>query len=268
MRRLFVASIAIVALVNVFHISRAAVPIPVTSTISELELIVVETVPAVVTAKAYCVIDIKTGKILLAKDASEELPIASVTKLFTAAALLSRAENEVVVTDADVATEGRAGKLQAGQVYQAHELLFPLLLESSNDAATAVERTVGKITFAGKSLADGSGLSSLNRASASTLATEVRNLYQTQPHIFDITTLTQYIGTYTGWVNNSPVATIPGYRGGKHGYTLAAGKTLAAVFAEPSLADRELAYIILGSDDLKSDMLHLRTAIEHSVRLQ
>ena len=223
-----------------------------------------------VTAKAYGVFDIETGELLLAHNSDSVLPIASVTKLFTAAAVLeaSGITEELTITPEDVATEGRAGNLQSGQVYSTHELLFPLLLESSNDAGTAIKRTVGTISVAGRALADGSGLSSYNRASVEELAGEVRNLYFSQPHIFDITRLTQYIGTYTGWINNSPVKDLPGYRGGKHGYTDAAGRTLVAIFSEPNLAVRELGYIILGSADIKADTLALREVVERSVQLQ
>ncbi len=268
MRRLLVAVMALGILVSVFDTSRAAVPNQATVISSVAKLTVIEINPVILTAKAYSVIDIETGETLLAYNASEELPIASVTKLFTAAALLSTTEKEIVISTADVATEGRAGKLEAGQLYRTHELLFPLLLESSNDAAATLERAVGEIDLAGEPLADGSGLSAENRASANVLAEEVRELYRTQPHIFDITRLKQYVGTYTGWVNNSPVHKLPGYRGGKHGYTQAAGRTLAAVFAEPTLDERELAYVILGSSDLKSDTLRLRAAVENSVRYQ
>jgi D-alanyl-D-alanine carboxypeptidase len=83
-----------------------------------------------------------------------------------------------------------------------------------------------------------------------------------------MTRLKQYIGEYTGWVNNSPVRDMEGYRGGKHGYTKAANRTLAAVFAESSLGNRELGYIILGSNDIRSDTEALRTAVLHSVEIQ
>jgi D-alanyl-D-alanine carboxypeptidase len=267
MKQLLVATLALGALVSVFGTSRAdSAPALLVTHTPEL---VVEEVSVPLTAKAYSVVDIETGTILLSHNADEVLPIASVTKLFTAAALSATAyDTAVTITKADVGTEGRAGKLEIGQVYSAHELLFPLLLESSNDAAIAIERVTGPVTVAGNTLADTAGLSSKNKLSAATLAREVQQLYHAQPHIFDITTLPQAVGSYTGWVNNSPVADLPGYRGGKHGYTEAAGKTLAAVFSEPALRGRELGYVILGSEDIKADAAALRLAVEHSVHLE
>lgn len=222
------------------------------------------------TAKAYGVFDMETGEILAGHNVEDVLPIASVTKLFTAEAVLETAElsEDLVVTEADVATEGRSGKLATGQKYPARELLFPLLLESSNDAAATLVRLVKKIPFADKAWADGSGLSANNQASVVELSGEVRRLYKERPHIFDITTLKQHIGDYTGWVNNSPLQSLPGYQGGKHGYTEAAGKTVVAIFSEENLAGRELGYVVLGSDDIKQDVVLLRNEIERSVYLE
>ncbi|MFT7644791.1 MAG: D-alanyl-D-alanine carboxypeptidase [Candidatus Paceibacteria bacterium] len=223
-----------------------------------------------VTAKAYGVFDIKTGKLLLSYNAKESLPIASVTKLFTAATAFetNSVDEMLTVTTEDVASEGRAGKLVAGEEYRLRELLFPLLLESSNDAAAVFERTLGNIPFAGTYLADASGLSSNNLATVVELAGEVRRVYLTFPQVFDVTRLKQHIGEYTGWVNNSPVHDLPDYRGGKHGYTKDSNRTLAAVFAEPLLDNRELGYIILGSDNLKEDVVALRAVVEGSVHLE
>lgn len=222
-----------------------------------------------VTAKAYGVFDMETGEMLFGHNVEELLPIASVSKLATAAALLSTssASGTIIITDEDVATEGRAGKLESGDQYVVHDLLFPLLLESSNDAATAIKRLVNDIPFSDRVLSDASGLSDENKASVQELASEVRRLYVEMPHIFDITRLKQYVGDKIGWVNNSPVIDLPGYLGGKHGYTEAANKTLTALFEEPSLDNRVLEYVVLGSEDVRADTLLLRAAVEESVTL-
>lgn len=231
-------------------------------------LVEIDTLPEI-SAKAYEVFDMQTGDVLFAHNTEESLPIASVTKLFTAAKVIDSNENEsLTITQTDVATYGRSGKLETGQEYSGHELLFPLLIESSNDAATALARTFGDIPLAGHVLDDASGLSANNIASVSELATEVRSLYERLPHVFDVTTLQQYVGEHTGWVNNSPVFDLPGYKGGKHGYTEAARQTLVAVFSEESLEDRELGYVLLGSDDVRADTELLRATVKDSVRME
>lgn len=220
-----------------------------------------------VSARAYEVFDVATGEIIFAVNEDLELPIASVTKLFTAEAVLksSKLENQITITAADVATEGRAGKLEIGQTYTLRQLLFPLLLESSNDAATAITRVIPEINLADKTLTDASGLSAKNVATVKSLALAAREIYQNEPYVFDVTTLKQYVGEYTGWVNNSPVVNEAGYKGGKHGYTAAANHTLIAIFAEPSLNGREIGYVLLDSDDLLTDIKELRSMIADSV---
>jgi D-alanyl-D-alanine carboxypeptidase len=268
MKQLLVATLALGFLVSIFDAPQAVSSSPA-PTIPEPSLVVLAEPEFPVTAKAYTIIDIETGEILFAKNHTTELPIASVTKLFTAAAVLEQSiDNVVTITAADVATEGRSGKLAIGQRYSTHELLFPLLLESSNDAAVALARVVGPAKLSTDELADPTGLSSTNRATAAELATEVRQLYLTEPHLFDITRLSQYIGSETGWINNSPIQQLPGYRGGKHGYTEAAGKTLAAVFSESIVGEREFGYILLGSKDLLADVTTLREGVARSIRVE
>lgn len=230
---------------------------------------------------AYAVFDVETGQVLFAQDQTVPHPIASVTKLITAAAVLASAQLSatVMLTAADVATDGRAGKLESGQQYTRRELLFPLLLESSNDAAAALERGAPLLeemnTLARgygartMNLADASGLSPENVASAQDLATVVSRLYAEEPHVFDVTRLTQYVGPYTGWVNNSPFIADVGYVGGKHGYTEAAGRTAVALFREEfSGATRTLGYVVLGSKDLGRDVATLRALVQQSVRFK
>jgi D-alanyl-D-alanine endopeptidase (penicillin-binding protein 7) len=166
-------------------------------------------------------------------------------------------------------------------VYTSYELLFPLLLESSNDAAAALERagTGDLVALMNQSVraagarattfADASGLSSLNVSSAAELATLTQALYSTEPHLFDITRLNQRLGEYVGWTNNSPVRD-PRYLGGKHGYTEAAGRTLVALFNESLVGgeERVLGYVLLGSADLAADVASLRQYVSESVRLE
>ena len=231
--------------------------------------------PSLSTA-VYRVFDINTGKVLVSSGEDTVVPIASVTKLFAAATVLAGDDLQATtsITWSDLAGEGEAGKLLYGQIYSYRDVLFPLLIESSNDAAMVLERvTKGTLIEAMNSWArasgathtkfvDASGINDENVSTATDLQLLLGTVFITQPHIFDITTLHQYIGTYTGWLNNNPVAGEPGYRGGKHGYTTAANRTLVAVF-EDTIGGHSytLGYIILGSNDIKADFLTLRDFI-------
>lgn len=79
-------------------------------------------------------------KILFEKNADAKLPFASLAKLMTAYVVLENYElsQEVTVSKEAIAQEGNFGKLEAGNVFTAEYLLYPLLMESSNDAAFAL----------------------------------------------------------------------------------------------------------------------------------
>lgn len=244
-------------------------------------LVVTETAPALA-ATSYVIFDVETGKVIASQSGDTIAPIASVTKLLTAATVLRTAnlEEEYTVEATDLEAHGRAGRLSAGEVYTARELLFPLLLESSNDAAAVFEReTKGDIVrrmngYAAElgasslTVVDASGIASENKASAADLARLTSTLYRIEPHLFDIARLTKHAGTYTAWQNNSPVLA-PEYRGGKHGYTEAANRTLVALYEESFPAGtRVLGYVILGSADLAHDTALLRDFVHETVTLQ
>lgn len=90
-------------------------------------------------AKALIAVDAADGSILLKKEADKKLPIASVTKLMTAIAVLENLnpEEKIIINQTAVDTEGWAGKLSAGEEFPAIDLLNIMLVASSNDAATA-----------------------------------------------------------------------------------------------------------------------------------
>lgn len=95
-------------------------------------------------ARAVYVFDLKTKRVLYAKNENEKLPLASVTKLMTAlVARESFSESAIVtLTKDDLAAEGDTG-LYPGERWRLGELLHVMLLVSSNDAAHAVAAFVG-----------------------------------------------------------------------------------------------------------------------------
>jgi D-alanyl-D-alanine carboxypeptidase len=79
-------------------------------------------------------------KILFGKNINQKLPIASLTKLMTALVVLKYYDlsKEIKISKEAVAQEENFGKLEVGKVFPAKYLLYPLLMESSNDAAFAL----------------------------------------------------------------------------------------------------------------------------------
>jgi D-alanyl-D-alanine carboxypeptidase len=272
--------LVIVLLLTIYHASADQESRTVLS--EESHDIVIEGEVTGVSATAYGIFDAETGEVISGHNTDEVLPIASITKLITAGAVLSGGdrESEVTVTDEDVATYGRSGRLSSGLVYTNYELLFPLLLESSNDASSVYERaSEGKVVEVMNRLAieaggvetkltDASGLSDRNVSTVKELALVTTKLYKDEPHIFDISRLSKRAGPYLPWANNSPVLG-PDYLGGKHGFTESAGRTLVALFNETvGEEERVVGYVLLGSDDLVSDTTKLREFVRNSARVE
>jgi D-alanyl-D-alanine carboxypeptidase len=238
-----------------------------------------ERTPPSISADSWLVFDMGTGEHILGRHEKQVLPIASVTKLMTAESAYTHFDMGTTtrISWGAVSAEGRAGRLKAGETTTLHELLFPLLLESSNDAAEALSEYRGRGSFLtfmnvkAESLemrnthfADPSGLSPQNTSTAEDLSLLLIHLYHHDAHILDITTLKSYIGANHDWLNNNPLVLSPGYRGGKHGYTEEANRTFAGVF-EQTFSDgrtRPVGIVVLGSSDIKRDVETLRLYLE------
>jgi len=234
-----------------------------------------------VSADAIYVFDLQSGMEIFTRNENSIHPIASVTKLISAALFLEHATatDVATITWADIDTEGRSGRLKNGQQYLNKELLFPALLESSNDASVVMQRVSpvplvdSMNTYARKHylldthFTDASGLDDGNVSTAYELGNLVATLYTQYPHIFDITQLKTYLNHVNAWMNNNPFVHDEGYRGGKHGYTYAANRTTVAFFDETLQSGniRTIGYVLLDSDGLQTDMELLRTYVQNSV---
>jgi len=223
------------------------------------------------TADAALVEVLATGETLFARNADSEYPIASITKLFTAYAVIHSPliESETQIVWQDFSTEGTAGSLWLGETYTLRELLFPLLLSSSNDAGAAILRMLGKRAFdveleklyedAGLShtvIADTTGLTAKNHSTARELAVFIAYLDTHDRYLLDITELHSSVGPNGyGWINNNPGREYDTFKGGKHGYTPAAGRTFAGIFAGND--GEKYAVILLGSDNLSTDLAEI-----------
>ncbi|NDF64175.1 MAG: peptidase S11 [Betaproteobacteria bacterium] len=143
------------------------------------------------------VVDQETQEVLLSKNDTAVLPIASITKLMTGL-LINEAQlpldEMITITQDDVDTEkGSSSRLQVGTSLARGELLHLALMASENRAAHALGRTypgglhhfVGLMNQKAKDIGmtdtrfvEPTGLSSKNQSSAKDLATLVAAAYQ------------------------------------------------------------------------------------------
>lgn len=93
----------------------------------------------------YAVLDGDTGRVLFASNSDARLPIASLTKIWTALVAIenSNLQDEVVISPRASTAEGSSIYLQAGEKVTVETLLYGLMLRSGNDAATALAEHAG-----------------------------------------------------------------------------------------------------------------------------
>lgn len=93
----------------------------------------------------YAVLDGDTGRVLIGSNSDERLPIASLTKIWTALVAIENSDlqEEVVISPKAAMAEGSSIYLQAGETVTVETLLYGLMLRSGNDAATALAEHVG-----------------------------------------------------------------------------------------------------------------------------
>ncbi len=226
-----------------------------------------------VSALAYSVQSLDKGNVLVEKDADRLLPIASVTKLITAvvAKKLLDEDTMIKITSRMLSTEGNTGKLRIGEKFKVKEILYPLLMVSSNDAAEALAQSYDATHGTGKFVKemnawassigayrtyfrDPSGLSAHNVSTAHDISLIAQWIRDNEPDIFDITlTKSKSIRTRT-WNNPTHFLNLSSYDGGKNGYTIEAKLTSVSLFSFGS-PKRYYSVVILGSTRRDADTL-------------
>ncbi len=94
-----------------------------------------------VEAKGECVMEAKSRRILYASHADLQLPMASTTKIVTAATVLDEEKTltqEITIPPQAAGVEGSSVYLKSGDIYTVQDLLYGLMLRSGNDCATAL----------------------------------------------------------------------------------------------------------------------------------
>ncbi len=224
--------------------------------------------PEALTAQSAVVYDPTTGRILYAKEANVQRPLASLTKLMAAAAVLSaQKENpNIAIRIEDLAPEGD-WNLWVGEEWPLNDLVTFGLVASSNDAMAAAAGSVpGSLIDTMNKSAKNIGLSHTYFLNPTGLDEDVETAgaYGTAhdmalltavflkefPSFFEATAksgITIQNGDRTIYADATaqPLLDIPGLIGAKTGYTdLAGGNLVAAIDIE---IGRPLIISVLGS---------------------
>lgn len=96
-------------------------------------------------ARSAVLMDANNGRILFEKNGTEQLPMASTTKIMTLLITLENANLENTVTISSYASSMPEVKLhiREGEQYRLKDLCYSLMLESHNDSAVAIAEHVG-----------------------------------------------------------------------------------------------------------------------------
>jgi D-alanyl-D-alanine carboxypeptidase len=225
-----------------------------------------------VSASSFLIGNVETGQVYVKKNAERPMPVASMSKLITAiaAADFLPATTSVTITEEMlVATSTDTSKLSAGETFQISELMYPMLLNSSNIAAEAIASATDRhgfirimsgyakeIGMPRTSFADPSGLNPLNMSSASDFFALARYLYKTHPEILALTqTETKEVASTTDHLAHNffsihPFVRAEGFLGGKTGHTNAAKDTMLTIMR---IKNQPIAFVVLASDDRRQD---------------
>ena len=203
-----------------------------------------------VEAKAECVLELNSRRILYAAHADVRLPMASTTKILTAATVLNECKDlkeEITVPPEAAGVEGSSVYLKSGDVYTVEDLLYGLMLRSGNDCATALALrfggSIGNFSAKMNATAQQAGALESNFENPHGLPcadhyTTARDLgyiasYALQNPVFRQIVSTKYYEP-RHWQNKNKMLSL--YKGGigvKTGYTKQAGRCLV------SAAERE-----------------------------
>ena len=99
--------------------------------------------------EARAAICAESEKILFKKNKSRRMPIASLTKLMTASVVLENYDlsHLLEISEEAVLQDEERGQLQVGEILSVENLLYIMLIESSNDAAYALSEIIGEESF-------------------------------------------------------------------------------------------------------------------------
>ncbi|HEY4512354.1 MAG TPA: serine hydrolase [Candidatus Paceibacterota bacterium] len=224
----------------------------------------------ITSGQAFVVADIDTGEVIIEKNPDAVFPIASVSKLITAlvAKQYMNLRDIVTVSRSSVEIYGTAGGLRTGEKILVNDLFYPLLIESSNDAAEVLAENFGydefikhmnekakELDMTSTSFFEPSGLSENNVSTVYDLLKLVQHISKYHPDIWDISRIRQYAILKHSWGNASQLSRKSNFVGGKNGYTDEAHYTTASIF--DALVDggvRRFAVILLKSNSRENDV--------------
>ncbi len=226
----------------------------------------------------------ESEKILFSQNENEVLPIASLTKLMTALIVLENYDlnQEITISSKVMEIEGVQGVLKEGEILTTENLLYIMLMESSNRAAYALSELMGNDNFIelmnkkakelglkNTNFKDATGLDENSYSTAKDLYNLSKYLFINQPLFSNITSFDEYYlylnnGSLHHKLENTNklLGEIPNIIGGKTGFTLRAKGCFIAI-QKKYISGSYVIHIVLGADDREKQIRKLISLTEN-----
>ncbi len=269
---------------KVYELTEKGMPVIVYNATSSGDSFIYQLKGPYVSANEYLVADATNGTVLMSKNASSSVPIASITKLITALVATEYVNlDKKILVPPEAIVYTSVARLKPNTFIRAYDLLFLLLQESSNEAAETFAAELGRDRFVRlmNEKARAIGLTNTffndpsgakdDLASPEDLFTLLRYIYENRKFVFGITTgdiqesaygtpAFKSIGNFNK-IKEAPAELL----GGKVGETNQAGETYAGIFSVVIGGEnRRIAVIVLGSRDAVGDVRRLLTYAHNS----
>jgi hypothetical protein len=227
--------------------------------------------------QSYLVADLDSGFVFSEKDSQSQLPLASLTKLMTATVVAENIDLKKSITISKQMLDAGYGEtkgLEVGKSFRVVELFYPLLIESSNDAAEVLSYFLGRaktiklmnekaksILMENTNFVDPSGFESENISTARDLFYLARYVLNVRPLFLEISEGKEVLSfgeinfDIKQFWNKNLFINDPTFVGGKTGYTKAAKQTALFIFRflDKDNTERKIVITLLGSDNIESD---------------
>ena len=229
-----------------------------------------------VSAASFLVADLDSNFVFTEKDSQKQFSIASLTKLMTATVVAENVDlrKSILVTPEMLEAYGSTEGLEAEKRFGVVELFYPLLIESSNDAAEALSYFLGKektiklmnekakaILMTQTNFVGPSGFDSQNVSTTQDLFYLARYILNNRPPLLEITKgeMVRSFGEIQfeieNFWNKNTFINDSSFLGGKTGFIPEAKETALFIFRfiNEQEEERNIVIILLSSEDSKTD---------------
>ncbi|MEI6042410.1 MAG: serine hydrolase [bacterium] len=225
-------------------------------------------------AKSFLVADLVTGETIKESQDVGVYPLASVSKLMTGVITYQQMDPKsmATVSRSSYNTFGTEGELLLGESIRVSDLMYPLLMESSNDGAEVLADSFGHDKFMSEmnkkaiSLGmadtyynDPSGLDPKNVSTVDDQFKLAKYIYENTPVIFDLTRVRQFEILNHRWYSKNAMLKMDSFLGGKNGFIDESKQTTTCLF-DVQMAKggkRKVAIILLRTSDREGDVVKI-----------